>query len=351
MSVDDFCSLIIWSQLHTDRAVDAIKARWRIVAREPDSTRAFSRWLVATEQLTAHQANLLAKAHCDNYFFEGFKILSRIGKGRMAGVYKAVDSQGQFVAIKVLPRSKAEDSDALARFQREAKLASELDHACIVRTLHVGEQRGLHYLIMEYMEGKTLAALLQERARLAPKEAVRIGLLTALGLQHLFEKGMVHRDLSPSNLMLCPAPLPDENTMLCRVKILDIGLGRMLFDPTDKDATAGLTSDGTILGTPDYLAPEQARDASRADIRSDLYSLGCILYHILVGEPPFKDDNLLRQILRHATQLPTPPRQRNLDVPLRLEQVVLTLLAKDPADRYPTPAKAAEALKIALPSA
>jgi serine/threonine protein kinase len=350
MSVDDFCALIVRSRLHSDSAVSAIKARWRIVARDPESARAFSRWLVATEQLTPHQAHLIAKGHSDNFFFDEFKILSRIGKGRMAGVYKAVDANGRFVAIKVLPRSKAEDRHALARFQREAMLARELDHPCIVRTLHWGEQRGLHYLIMEYMEGETLAALLHERGRLTPKEAVRIGLLTALGLQHLFEKGMVHRDLSPGNLMLCPAPLLEENTMLCRVKILDIGLGRMLFDPDDKNATAGLTSDGAILGTPNYLAPEQARDASRADIRSDLYSLGCILYHILIGEPPFKDENLLRQILRHATQEPTPPRQRNPEVPPSLEQVVLTLLAKDPAQRFPTPANAAEALKQ-IPSA
>jgi serine/threonine protein kinase len=350
MSVDDFCVLIVRSTLHSESAVNAIKARWRIVARDPDSTRAFSHWLVATEQLTSHQAHLIARGHSDNFFFEGFKILSRLGKGRMAGVYKAIAANGQFVAIKVLPRSKAEDPHALARFQREAQLARELNHPCIVRTLHWGEQRGLHYLIMEYMEGETLAHLLNERGRLTPKEAVRIGLLTALALQHLFEKGMVHRDLSPSNLMLCPAPLPEENTMLCRVKILDIGLGRMLFDPGDKEATAGLTSDGTILGTPNYLAPEQARDASRADIRSDLYSLGCILYHILIGEPPFKDDNLLRQILRHATQEPTLLRQRNPEVPASLEQVVLTLLAKDPAQRYPTPAKAAEALKSVLPN-
>src|SRR5262249_37315107 len=156
----------------------------------------------------------------------------------------------------------------------------------------------------------------------------------------LFEKGMVHRDLKPGNLMLCPAPLPEENTTQCRVKILDIGLGRLLFNPDDKDASAGLTSDGAILGTPDYMAPEQARDASRADIRSDLYSLGCVLYHALAGEPPFKDDNLVRLILRHATQQPVSLRESNPAVPLGLEQIVMKLLAKDPSERYDTPPKA-----------
>lgn len=183
---------------------------------------------------------------------------------------------------------------------------------------------------------------------MTPKETARIGLLTALGLQHVFEKGMVHRDLKPGNLMLCPAPLREENTMQCRVKILDIGLGRLLFNPEDKDASAGLTSDGAILGTPDYMAPEQARDASRADIRSDLYSLGCVLYHALAGEPPFQDDNLVRQILRHATQGPIVLRERNAAVPPALEHVVMRLLAKDPNRRYDTPAHAAEGLKRAL---
>jgi serine/threonine protein kinase len=348
MTVDEYCSLIARSQLQSAGAVKAIRTRWRMVARNPDSTEDFTRWLVATNQLTPHQATLIGKGHVNNLFFHEFKILERIGKGRMAGVYKAIDPHGRFVAIKVLPPSKAQDAQVLARFQREAQLASRLDHACIVRTLSWGELRGLHYLVMEYAEGETLDGLLAERGHLTPKETARIGLLTALGLQHVFEKGMVHRDLKPGNLMLCPAPLPEENTMQCRVKILDIGLGRLLFNPDDKDATAGLTSDGAILGTPDYMAPEQARDASRADIRSDLYSLGCVLYHALAGEPPFKDDNLVRQILRHATQQPAPLRERNPETPPGLEQIVMRLLAKDAGQRYETPAIAAEALKAAM---
>jgi serine/threonine protein kinase len=345
MTVDEFADLVVQSGLHSEDAVKAIQARWRMVARNPGSAGDFARWLVATEQLTAHQATLLAKGHVSHFFFNEFKILDRIGKGRMAGVYKAVDPQGHLVAIKVLPPSKALEPQLLARFQREARLASQLNHACIVRTLQWGELRGLHYLVMEYAEGDTLETLLEERGRLAPKETARIGLLTALGLQHLFEKGMVHRDLKPGNLMLSPAPLAEENTMQCRVKILDIGLGRFLFNPDDKDATAGLTSDGAILGTPDYMAPEQARDASRADIRADLYSLGCILYHTLAGDPPFKDDNLVRQILRHATQQPRPVREINTEVPATLQNIILKLLAKDPSERYATPAEAADVLK------
>jgi serine/threonine protein kinase len=345
MSVDDFCVLIVQSQLHSASAVGAIRTRWQLVAREPDSVSDFARWLIATNHLTAHQATLIGRGQVSNFFFNEFKILDRIGKGRMAGVYRAVDPSGRCAAIKVLPPSKAQDPQILARFRREAQLASQLDHACVVRTLQWGELRGLHYLVMEYAEGDTLESVLEERGRLKPMEAARIGLLTALGLQHVMEKGMVHRDLKPANLVLCPAPLREENTMQCHVKILDIGLGRLLFNPDDNSASAGLTSDGAILGTPDYMAPEQARDASRADIRSDLYSLGCVLYHALAGQPPFKDDNLVRQILRHATQQPVSLRERNTEVPPALEEVVMRLLAKDPAKRFDTPAKAAEGLK------
>jgi serine/threonine protein kinase len=348
MTVDEYCALVVQSQLCSRSAVKAIQTRWRTVARDPESVGDFARWLIATGHLTAHQATLIGRGQVNNFFFNEFKILERIGKGRMAGVYRAVDPKGRFAAIKVLPPSKAQDPLILARFRREAQLASQLDHACIVRTLQWGELRGLHYLVMEYAEGDTLEVVLQDRGRLTPKETARIGLLTALGLQHVMAKGMVHRDLKPANLVLCPAPLREENTMQCRVKILDIGLGRLLFNPDDKDASAGLTSDGAILGTPDYLAPEQARDASRADIRSDLYSLGCVLYHALAGEPPFKDDNLVRQILRHATQQPVSLRERNPEVPAELEQVVLRLLEKDPAQRYQAPGEAAGALKPIL---
>src|SRR5919108_3144065 len=122
---------------------------------------------------------------------------------------------------------------------------------------------------------------------------------------------MVHRDMKPGNLMLTPGPAPQENTLRAMVKILDIGLGRVQFDPDSRAVTEALTNEGALLGTPDYLAPEQARDPRKVDIRADLYSLGCTLYHALTGQAPFKDENIVRQILRHATQPPRPPREVN----------------------------------------
>src|SRR5262249_24027521 len=273
-----------------------------------------------------------------------YKILERVGKGRVAGVYKAESPQGNLVALKVLPPSKARDPEQWARFQREIRLAMQLDHPAIVRTFHFGKVNSLYFLVMEYLDGVTLDKLLTLHGPLPAREAARIGFLACLGLQHIFERGMVHRDLKAGNLMLVPAPGPEENTLRSKVKILDIGLGRMLFDPESRDVSDVLTSEGALLGTPDYLAPEQARDPRRVDIRADVYSLGCTLYHALVGETPFKDDNRVRQILRHATQAPKSLLEHNPQIPEGLQRIVLTMLAKDPAQRYQTPAEAATAL-------
>src|SRR5262249_54649625 len=154
-----------------------------------------------------------------------------------------------------------------------------------------GEAKGLHYLVMEHLEGETLEDVLQRRKRLAPNEAVRLIHQALVGLEHIHEQGMVHRDLKPANLMLVPAPGRGEpdNTLRATVKILDIGLGRELFDENAPQAQQNteLTGEGVLLGTPDYLAPEQARDPRTIDIRADIYSLGCVLYHALAGQSPF----------------------------------------------------------------
>src|SRR5205823_2346452 len=145
----------------------------------------------------------------------------------------------------------------------------QLSHPSIVKALEIGEQGKLHFIVMQYLDGITLAAVLQQRHTLPAVEVARIGFLVALGLQHLYERGVVHRDLNPGNIMLSPAPSPSGNTLRSGVKLLDIGLARKVFDPSSLAATQGLTNEEDILGTTDYLAPEQARDGRRADIRAD----------------------------------------------------------------------------------
>jgi len=183
---------------------------------------------------------------------------------------------------------------------------------------------------------------------------VRILHQALLGLQHIHQKGLVHRDLKPANLMLVPgAESSPESVSNATVKVLDIGLGRSLFEDAAHEAMpqlgdAHITGEGVILGTPDYMSPEQARDARAADIRSDIYSLGCVLYHLLAGQPPFPDTNIISQMIRHASEAPRPLSEFNPAVPDGLQQIVDWMLAKDPGQRYPTPERAAQALQVFL---
>jgi serine/threonine protein kinase len=289
------------------------------------------------------------RGHTEGFFLGPYKVLELIAKGRQAGVYKAVHASGQLVAIKVLPASKAKDAEILARFRREARLLTRLDHPNVVRAFHLGESDGKHYLVLEYLDGDTLADVLDKWKRLPPVEAVRVVHQAMLGLQHIHERGMIHRNLEPANLMLVNAPGQGEFER--SVKILDIGLGKALFTEGEKspvDDPSQLTTDGVLIGTPEYLAPEQARSARTADIRADVYSLGCVLYHALTGQPPFPDKSVLNTVMRHATEPPRPLSEYLPEVPDGLQNVMSWLLAKDPAQRYATPERAAQALNLFL---
>jgi serine/threonine protein kinase len=355
-SVQNVCGLLIRSKLMSPDEVKTMYARWLAEAKDGGNLGLFSKWLSSNHYVTDYQASLIVKGHADDFFLNQYKILDRLGRGRMAGVYKAIHQLGQVVAIKVLPPSKAKDPVTLARFLREARLAMRLKHPNVVRAFQVGEVNGLHYLVMEYLEGETLDEVLQRRKQLPPAEAVRVIHQVLLGLQHIHEQGLVHRDLKPSNLMLVPGSGsgPGDTTARATVKILDIGLGRALFDenspgaPTGAAANNQLTAEGVLLGTPDYLSPEQARDPRTTDIRADIYSLGCVLYHILAGQPPFPDTNIISQMVRHATETPSPLKTLNPAVPDGLQQIVNWMIAKDPAKRYPTPERAAQALQVFL---
>ncbi|MBI1918150.1 MAG: serine/threonine protein kinase [Planctomycetes bacterium] len=359
LTIQNVYGLLIRSRLLSLDDVKAMFARWNQEAKESATNVAqFAKWMVANKYLTEYQASLLARGHADGFFLNQYKILDRLGKGRMAGVYKAQHETGPIVAIKVLPPSKAKEPGLLARFQREARMAVKLKHPNVVRTFQVGAaQQGsasekLHYLVMEYIEGETLEDVLGRRKQFLPGEAVRLVYQALLGLEHLNEHNFVHRDLKPANLMLAygAAPPAPDSTLAATVKILDMGLARTLSDETapERSDEPMLTSESILLGTPDYMAPEQARDARQADIRSDIYSLGCVLYHLLGGHPPFPDTNIISQMIRHATETPRPLKELNPAVPDGLQQILNWMLAKDPAERYPTPDRAASALRVFL---
>jgi hypothetical protein len=262
-----------------------------------------------------------------------YRILRELGRGGMGVVYKAEQTlMSRLVAIKVIARSLLERPEALERFQREVKAAARLNHPSIV-IAHDAEQAGdLHMLVMEYVEGQSLAQVLQRKGTLPIAYACHFVRQAAEGLQHAFEQGMVHRDIKPQNLMV---------TAKGKVKILDFGLAKLVSEQTQG---TGLTAANAYMGTPDYSAPEQASDARSADIRADIYSLGCTLYCLLAGRPPFQEGTAVKTILAHMAKSPPPLPELHPEVPPELWSVVERMLAKNPDQRYQKPKEIAETL-------
>ena len=257
-----------------------------------------------------------------------FEILAPLGAGGMASVLKARDTHlGRLVALKILPPGTAADSDAVARFKHEARAAAKLDHEHVARVFFSGEDRGLHFIAFEFVEGETLRARIERLGRLTPAESVRFLLHCAAGLRHLNDRGVVHRDIKPSNVVVTPDG---------RAKLIDLGLAR---HAESVSVNGGVTQSGVTLGTFDYISPEQARDPRTADVRSDIYSLGCTFYHALTGRPPVPEGTAAVKLSAQQLSAPTDPRELNPDVPDELAMVLNRMLGKDPARRYQTPAE------------
>src|SRR5262245_12658852 len=264
-----------------------------------------------------------------------YRVVRLLGAGGMGAVYEAEHRVMQRpVALKVIKRAYTANAAALKRFRREVRAAARLSHPNIVTT-HDAEDAGeTHFLVMEYVEGTDLGRLVREHGPLPVDRACEYARQAALGLQHAFEQGMVHRDFKPHNLMLTPDG---------RVKILDFGLACFVLEQSLTD-TSHLTKEGLFVGTADYVAPEQARDAHQADIRADVYSLGCTLYHLLTGRVPFPATTVMDKVIKHATEQPPSLSALRPDLPAGLEGVVMKMMAKLPAQRYQTPGEVAEAL-------
>jgi serine/threonine protein kinase len=267
-----------------------------------------------------------------------YQILEEVGPGGMGVVYKARHLfLDKVVALKVLRPERMRDPEAVARFRREMRAVGGLQHANIVAAQHAGEAGGRHYLVMEFVEGMSLNEVVRRRGPLPVADACEVARQAALGLQHAHEHGLVHRDVKPGNLRLTPAG---------QVKVLDLGLAA--FRCEDLALRTELTASGSFLGTADYTAPEQWADPRAADIRADLYSLGCTLYCLLAGRPPFGDaahDTWHKKMKAHE-QAPVPPiREGRPEVPEGLAAVLDRLLAKRPGERFGTPVEVARALE------
>jgi formylglycine-generating enzyme required for sulfatase activity len=262
-----------------------------------------------------------------------YRILRELGRGGMGIVYQARQTlMNREVAIKVINKCVLDHPGALERFRREVEAATRLAHPNIV-TAYDAEQAGdLHMLVMEFVPGQSLAEVLAKKGPLPVAHACNYVRQAALGLQHAHEQGMVHRDIKPQNLMLTPKG---------QVKILDFGLAKLVSERRPRQR---LTALGAFMGTPAYSAPEQASDAGSADIRADIYSLGCTLYCLLAGQPPFREDTDVMTILAHLEKEPPPLPDLRPDVPAELWAVVTRMLAKDAGQRYQAPAEVAQAL-------
>lgn len=245
------------------------------------------------------------------------------------------------VALKVINPGLLNRSTALARFHQEVKAAARLSHPNIVQAYDADQAGDLHFLVMEYVEGTDMAAYLKRTGPLPAAEACDVARQVALGLQHAGENGMVHRDIKPHNLMRTPHG---------RVKILDFGLARLSREFRDsphlegESTNTGLTSENVVMGTADYMAPEQAQNPRAVDIRADIYSLGCTLYHLLAGHVPFPDGSTMQKVLAHNTATPPALEKVRPELSSDLRAVVAKMMARDPATRYQTPAEVAAAL-------
>jgi eukaryotic-like serine/threonine-protein kinase len=266
-----------------------------------------------------------------------YEVLAHIASGGMGAVYRARHvAQGHEVALKILAPEMAANPATLERFRREARHAAKLRHENVVAIHEFGESRGTWFLAMEFVDGIDLHEYISRKGRLDPAEARQITIQAARALDHAAGQGIVHRDIKPSNFLLTRK----DGRLL--VKLTDLGLAR-----ETRAEEFRVTREGSTVGTVDYIAPEQARDSGRADVRSDIYSLGCTLYHMLAGAPPFPEGSLTERLLRHIEVDPPDVRSLNPRVPEALQQVLQRMLAKKPKHRYQTAAELLEALEQA----
>ncbi len=278
--------------------------------------------------LTHFQAEQLLQGRWKRFSIGKYKVLERIGVGGMGQVFLCEHKlMKRKVAVKVLPAAKAKDEAALQRFYREARAVAAVDHPNIVRAYDIDDDNDLHFLVMEYVDGANLHDLVRKGGPMAPLRACHYIYGAAVGLQHAHEIGLIHRDIKPANILV------DRGGV---VKLLDMGLARF-FHPDDDDHLTKKFEE-SVLGTADYLAPEQAMDSSGVDIRADIYGLGGTFYFLLTGQPLFPDGTVTQKLLWHQSKRPKPITDYRPDVPPQLVAVVDRMLAKDPNDRFTTPA-------------
>ena len=336
VTADKLIELVQKSQLAEPEVLEAALAAIRAEhdGTLPSDTVELAKALQKQKVITRWHCEKLLQGKYKGFFLGKHKLLGHIGSGGMSSVYLAEHTKMHDLrAVKVLPQSRLGKSSYLARFQQEAKAIASLNHPNVVRAYDIDNQGDTHYIVMEYVDGDDLQTIVKKKGPLPFDKVANYMAQAAHGLQHAHDMGLIHRDIKPANILINSAG---------KVKILDLGLA--LFAD---EAQASLTIDfnDKVLGTADYLAPEQALNSHKVDHRADLYGLGCTMYFMLTGQPPFPDGTIAQRIAKHQKEMPKEIRKIRPECPGELEGICWKLMQKDPKFRYATAAQTAEVLE------
>ncbi len=335
-TADAFLELVRKSQLIDPRRLQAAQDRLGLLRHR--SAQGVARHMVKAGLLTSFQARRLLDGRHRGFFVKHYKVLEVIGAGGMGWLYLAEDTQkGEKVALKLLPTPPEDQRGVVARFEVEGRVGLKLQHPNIIRTLEVGRNGDVHYIVMEFVPGINLQEMIDLMGAIDPRHACDIACQTALGLQHAHEQGLVHRDIKPANLLI-----DREGT----VRILDFGLA--MLDREDYEFSLAMIFGQDCLGTADYAAPEQTRNSYEVGPAADIYSLGCTLYTMLTGRVPFPGNTVSEKMKAHQRLQPVSIRQLAPHVPEEVARVVRRMMAKDPKQR---PQSAREVYRALIPFA
>ena len=332
-SISEFLEIVLKSGVADDVKFKNYVQKQTEAKAIPQDIAKFASMLVRDGLLTYFQAEQLLQGKWKRFSLGKYKVLEKLGVGGMGQVFLCEHKlMRRRVAVKVLPAAKGLEDASRERFYREARAVAALDHPNIVRAYDIDQDEGLHFLVMEFVDGINLQDIVKKFAPLDPTRACHYVYAAAVGLQYANEMGIIHRDIKPANILV------DRSGV---IKILDMGLARFFHEEDD-----GITKkyDENVLGTADYLAPEQAIDSHTVDIRADLYSLGGTFYYLLTGSAPFPDGSIAQKLLWHQTREPRPIRSIRPEIPLEIAAIVERLMKKQAADRYQTPSELMAAL-------
>ncbi len=335
-TIDDLIGLVRKTGVLDEKRLDTYLTKLRAASAMPSAPKELAGLMIRDGILTGFQAEQILLGKWRRFHLGKYKILERLGAGGMGSVYLCEHTlMRRRVAVKVLPASRVDDASSLERFYREARAVAALDHPNIVRAYDIDHENKIHFLVMEHVDGSSLQDIVKKAGPLDPLRAAHYISQSALGLEHAHRvAGLVHRDIKPGNILV-------DRTGV--VKLLDMGLARFFNDEQDLITKK---YDENVLGTADYLAPEQVVDSHNVDIRADIYSLGGTFYYCLTGRTPFGEGNVAQKLIWHQTRQPKPIRTFRSDVPEEITAIIEKMMAKDRSQRFQTPQEVAEALTV-----